>query len=217
MFEGFMMNKAVYYKYMFIIAGLWNILTALIFAILAPLIPSFLPFFGVEQDPVIYLWMYCFLLMVGISGFKYILVGLDITKNHLVISASMISKTSFFIILLVFFILGNIVWPLFAVGAIDLIVVALFIDSHFIPPVMFPEMVAMVSEENDQCVLRQPLLFQGIHDLSQLGIHKTGTCIIGSQEFPFVPVGEIVEDGSLARECVIVRGSPSIGYGRRCT
>ena len=124
------MNKAVYYKYMFIIAGLWNILTALIFGILAPLVSGFLPFFGVDQDPIIYVWMYSFLLMVGISGFKYILVGMDITKNHLVISASMISKTSFFIILLVFFILGDISWTLFIVGAIDLIIVALFIEFY---------------------------------------------------------------------------------------
>ena len=122
------MKKAVYYKYMFIIVGLWNLLTAVIFGLLSPLVDGFLPFFGLEQDPVIYFWLYSFLLMVGISGFKYILVGLDITKNHLVISASMISKTSFFIIILVFFVLQRIGWPLFIVGVIDLVAVALFIE-----------------------------------------------------------------------------------------
>ena len=86
------MNKAVYYKFMFIITGIWNMGTALLFAILAPLVPGFLDFFLYEHGTGTFIWMYSFLMLVAVFGFKYILVGLDITKNHLTISISIRSS-----------------------------------------------------------------------------------------------------------------------------
>ena len=124
------MNKAKYYKFMFIITGIWNIITAVIFGLLAPIVNGFLPFFGLVNDPKIYLWMYSFLMLVAFTGFKYILVGLDFTKNHLVISTGIMIKISFALILLVFFILGQIQWTLFIVGIIDLIFAALFVEFY---------------------------------------------------------------------------------------
>ena len=122
------MNKAVYYKFMFFFAGAWSIGAALVFGILSPLVPSFLPLFGLDQDPAIYFWLYCFLMLVLVSGFRHVLVGLDIRKNHLVVSSSIISQLSLFIIIMVFFILGRVGWPLILVGAVDLVIVALFIE-----------------------------------------------------------------------------------------
>ncbi len=125
------MNKAIYYKYLFIIAGFWNIGTALIFGIFAPLLSSFLPFFGLSTfNNEIYFWMYGFLILAAISGFKYFLVGLDITKNHLVVSSGLIAKFGIFILTLVFFILGTITWPLFVMGIINLIFTGLFIEFY---------------------------------------------------------------------------------------
>ncbi|HUT82254.1 MAG TPA: hypothetical protein VMZ29_13715 [Candidatus Bathyarchaeia archaeon] len=122
------MNKAIYYKTMFILAGIWNLLAAVIFSILAPTVSGFLEFFGLSTDPAIYLWMYSFLLLVAIFGFMYFLVGLDITKNHLVVSTGMISKMSYFIILLIFYILGDCGLYLLLVGIVDLVFVGLFIE-----------------------------------------------------------------------------------------
>ncbi len=122
------MNKAVYYKIMFILAGVWNLSAAVIFSVLAPTVNGFLGFFGLSDDRSIYLWMYSFLLMVFVFGFMYFLVGLDITKNHLVISTGMISKLSYFIVLLIFFILGDCGLYLLLVGVVDLVFVALFIE-----------------------------------------------------------------------------------------
>lgn len=124
------MNKAIYYKYMFIIAGLWEILLVFVFGIFSPIVDSFLPFFGLVKDPIIYFWLYSFLLLLAINGFEYILVGMDITKNHLVVSTSMISKSAFFIILVIFFILDKIQWPMFIFGVIELVIVALFIEFY---------------------------------------------------------------------------------------
>ncbi len=123
------MNKAVYYKYLFLIAGLLNIIFVVIFALLTLTVSSFLPFFGLST---LYaeagFWMYGFLLLSGIIGFNYFLVGLDFTKNHLVISSGMISKTTSFFLILAFFLYGTIDWPLLVLGAIQLIFVGLFIE-----------------------------------------------------------------------------------------
>ena len=125
------MNKAIYYKYLFIVAGFWNISTVLVFGIFAPLISGFLPFFGLFQHTrEIYFWLYAFLILAGMSGIKYFLVGLDITKNHLVVSTGLMAKFGFFILTLGSFILGIIAWPLFLMGVINLIFCGLFIEFY---------------------------------------------------------------------------------------
>jgi len=125
------MNKAVYYKYLFIVAGFWNIGAVLVFGILAPLVSGFLPFFGLSTiNNETYFWMYGFLMLGGIVGFKYFLVSLDITKNHLVISSGMIAKIAMFILTLVFFLMGTIGWPLLVMGIIHLILAGLFIEFY---------------------------------------------------------------------------------------
>ncbi|MHA1463245.1 MAG: hypothetical protein ACTSQ0_09280 [Candidatus Heimdallarchaeota archaeon] len=123
------MNKAVYYKYLFLIAGLLNIIFVVIFALLTLTVSSFLPFFGLSTlYAEVGFWMYGFLLLSGIIGFNYFLVGLDFTKNHLVISSGMISKTTSFFLILAFFLYGTFDWPLLVLGAIQLIFVGLFIE-----------------------------------------------------------------------------------------
>ena len=122
------MNKALYYKYMFMVAGIGYILAALIFAIIAPTIDNFLHFFGLDQNAQIWVWLYSYLLAIMSLGFMYFLVGLDITKNHLVISAGMIFKVSQFIIWLVIYLMDLSNLPLLIVAAVDLVFAVLFIE-----------------------------------------------------------------------------------------
>jgi len=122
------MNKAYYYKYMFMVAGVGYILAAVIFGVLAPRVPTFMPFFGLNQDIQIWVWLYSYLLIITSFGFMYFLVGLDITKNHLVISAGMIFKISQFILWLVIYLLDYCSLPLLLVGVVDLVFAALFIE-----------------------------------------------------------------------------------------
>ena len=129
MIVGFVMNKAKYYKIMFIIAGIWNIFIALLFGILTPLIDSFLPFFGMNK-PAIYFWIYGFFLLYGLFGFALVLVGLDITRNHLVVSSGMILKMLYFIYVLIFFILGDVNWVFLIIGGVELIFAGLFIEFY---------------------------------------------------------------------------------------
>ena len=134
-FESGLMNKAKYYKYMFIVNGIGYILCAIIFAILAPTVDGFMNLWGFQKLPTLdadvfgaYFWLYSYLILVGMYGFMYILVGLDITKNHLIISSGMIMKAAYFIIWLIFFIIGYCKWEFLVVGGIDLIFMVLFIE-----------------------------------------------------------------------------------------
>ena len=122
------MNKAFYYKYMFIVAGIGYIFAAVIFGVLAPTVANFMPFFGLDINIHIWVWLYSYLLAIASLGFMYFLVGLDITRNHLVISAGMIFKFCQFIIWLILYILGYCNLPLLIVGIVDLVFVALFIE-----------------------------------------------------------------------------------------
>ncbi|MGC9778529.1 MAG: hypothetical protein HZR80_04745 [Candidatus Heimdallarchaeota archaeon] len=117
------MNKAIYYKYMFMVAGIGYIL-----AVLAPTVDTFLQIFVIYKKPEIYIWLYSFLFLIINLGFMYFLVGLDITKNHLVVSAGILLKISLFMIYLIFFIMNLCGIPMLVVGAVDLVFAALFIE-----------------------------------------------------------------------------------------
>ena len=125
------MNKAIYCKFLFFFAGAWNILACITFAIFAPIFPLFFEFFGfVTATNEVFFWMYGFLIFGFVEGFGYFLVGLDITKNHLVISAGMFLKFFKAVLAVVFFILGTVKWPILVMGLMDLVLCALFIEFY---------------------------------------------------------------------------------------
>lgn len=122
------MNKALYYKYMFMVVGIGYILAAVVFGVIAPLVDNFMHFFGLAQNIEIWIWLYSYLLAIMSLGFMYFLVSLDITRNHLVISAGMIFKISQFILWLIVYLMGHCSYTLLIVGAVDLVFAALFIE-----------------------------------------------------------------------------------------
>jgi hypothetical protein len=110
------------------VAGIGYIIAAVVFAIIAPTIDNFMHFFGLAQDPQIWIWLYSYLLVIMSLGFMYFLVGLDITKNHLVISGGMIFKVIQFIVWLTVYLLGYCEYTLLIVGAVDLVFAVLYIE-----------------------------------------------------------------------------------------
>jgi hypothetical protein len=123
------MDKQRYYKIMFIICGSWDLALAVIFSILAPVVSTFFPFFGMIA-PQNFLWFYFYMVYLSISGVSFLLMSLDITKNHMVVSMGLIAKIVIFINLLVFFLLGYCNWIFFILGAIQLVEVALFLEFY---------------------------------------------------------------------------------------
>lgn len=130
--EEFVLNKAVYYKVLFVIAGISNILVAFVFALLFYLLDD-LTFFGIVPEGQlksgqVYLWLGSFAILVCVFGFMYILVGMDIRRNHLVISGGLIWKFTYFILVLIGFIIDKAGWPFLAVSIANLVFAALFIE-----------------------------------------------------------------------------------------
>ncbi len=130
--EEIVLNKAVYYKFLFIVAGVSNIVLAFVFSLLYYLLDD-LTFFGIIKEGgaksgQVYLWLGSFAILVCIFGFMYILVGMDIRRNHLVISGGLIWKFAYFIIVLIAFIIGKAGWPILTVSIANLVFAALFIE-----------------------------------------------------------------------------------------
>ena len=130
--EELVLNKAVYYKVLFIVAGVSNIVLAFVFSLLYYLLDD-LTFFGLIKESgvksgQVYLWLGSFAILVCIFGFMYILVGMDIRRNHLVISGGLIWKVAYFILVLIAFIIDKAGWPILTVSIVNLVFAALFIE-----------------------------------------------------------------------------------------
>ena len=130
--EELVLNKAVYYKVLFIVAGVSNIVLAFVFSLLYYLLDD-LTFFGIIKESgaksgQVYLWLGSFAILVCIFGFMYILVGMDIRRNHLVISGGLIWKFAYFILVLIAFIIDKAGWPILTVSIANLVFAALFIE-----------------------------------------------------------------------------------------
>ena len=132
--EELVLNKAVYYKVLFIVAGVSNIVLAFVFSLLYYLLDD-LTFFGLIKESgvksgQVYLWLGSFSILVCIFGFMYILVGMDIRRNHLVISGGLIWKFAYFILVLIAFIIDKAGWPILTVSIANLVFAALFIEFY---------------------------------------------------------------------------------------
>ncbi len=121
------MERKKYYKYVFIIGAIWNILVGLIFILTSPLVDSLMPIFNMEVPPSL-VFYHSFFGFVVFFGIGYYLVARDITKNHGIVVLGAILKTYVFILYLIYFVLGysNFLPILFVI--VDLIFACLFVE-----------------------------------------------------------------------------------------
>ena len=66
-------------------------------------------------------------------------------------------------------------------------------DGHLVPPSVFAKMVAMVSQENDHRIVPQLQTIHRIEQFSHLGIHESGTRMIGPFELTTILVRKGLE------------------------
>ncbi|MFW9923875.1 MAG: hypothetical protein ACFFDW_11380 [Candidatus Thorarchaeota archaeon] len=124
------MDKMKFYKIIFFIEAGWNMLLSALIIILALTLKD--PFFNLlgMDTPNNFVWFCLFWILVLIYGFCYMLVGLDLTKNHLVVSAGIIAKLAYFIAILIFFILGSCNWILFLTSIFSLVFAGFAIEFY---------------------------------------------------------------------------------------
>ena len=121
------MDKKNYYRYLFLIAALYNILNSVIFIGISIFGVDLFPLFGVAVPPSM-IWLQLSLFLILIFGIGYIFVFRDFGKNRGIVVIGGLAKLTFFIIVLVYFVLGDVNILIVLLGGIDLIMVILFIE-----------------------------------------------------------------------------------------
>ncbi len=122
------MDKEKYYKYLFLLAACYNILNALIFIVVSLLKdPAIFTLFGVLM-PNSMIWLQLSLLLILILGLGYIIVSMDLSQNHGLVIIGGISKVVFFIITLIYFVLGEVGIMVVLLGGVDILFVCLFAE-----------------------------------------------------------------------------------------
>ena len=121
------MDKKKYYKYLFLVAALYNILNSVIFIGISIFGVGLFPLFGVAVPPSM-IWLQLSLFLILIFGIGYIFVSRDLDKNRGLVITGALAKLTFFIIALSYFILGDVNILIILLGGIDMIMVILFIQ-----------------------------------------------------------------------------------------
>ena len=119
------MDKEKYYKILFIVAALYNILNACIFILISIVATDLFPLFGVAIPPSM-VWLQLSLILIALLGLGYFLVSRDISKNHGLVFIGGLAKLFFFLMSLIYFFKGDLNILIVILGSIDLTMVILF-------------------------------------------------------------------------------------------
>jgi len=117
-----------YYKSLFLVGGVWNIVVSLSLGMLALLVPSAWELFGMTVPPTLFF----FNMMIGfvfVFGIGYIVVSRNINENHaIVILGGVIAKLMVFAGCAVTVSLGQAKAIMLVIGTVDLLFAILFVE-----------------------------------------------------------------------------------------
>ena len=121
------MDKNSYYKYLFLIAALWNWVIAIMFMLIPILSPSSAADFGTEIPPT---WYFAegFFWFVFLFGLLFYVTAKNLEKYHDLATIFVAEKVGIFIISLVFFLIGDINIDTLLITVGDLIFGILFLE-----------------------------------------------------------------------------------------
>ena len=123
------MNRAAYYKALFIIGGVWNFILSVPFLLLSFFDRTLLSLFVVGIFTGATLMYYqVFLWFVIVFGIGYTIVGLNLDKNHGIVLLGVIAKILAFISFIAYYLSGDVPFSLAMIGIGDLIFAILFIE-----------------------------------------------------------------------------------------
>ncbi len=120
-------RKNTYYKYLFVIAAIWNIAFALGFLFLTRL---FLEMFGL-QTPASLVWLQLFFALVLVFGLGYYWVSRDLNNNRAIVVMGIVGKSLVFLIFAYHWMVGGIPTLVALAGSGDLLFAALFLEFIF--------------------------------------------------------------------------------------
>jgi hypothetical protein len=121
------MDRKSYYKYLFLIGAAWNILASLSFIFTSIFNLSAFPAYGIAV-PISMIWLQSFLFLVANLGIGYFIVSMDISKNHGIVIIGVIAKLGYFLICVIYLIIGDIGILTLLFASVDVIFAVLFIE-----------------------------------------------------------------------------------------
>ena len=121
------MEKATYYKWLFIIGAIFNWVMALSFFVGSVAIPEIFSLFGTSSPPTLF-FLHALLGLIAVYGVGYFIVGLDIQKNRGCVWLGVLSKLSFFAFCVVYFLIGDLSILIVIFGSFDFVFACLFLE-----------------------------------------------------------------------------------------
>jgi hypothetical protein len=121
------MEKKEYYKYLYLLAAIWNWIVAISLLLLSFVTPDVMISFGVDIPPSLVFLQMLFVL-VGIFGVGFFIIYRDIESNHGIVQMSVLEKLLFFLVFLIYFIIGDVGILVLLLVTVDLIFGILFIE-----------------------------------------------------------------------------------------
>lgn len=121
------MNKKTYYKYLFIIGAIFNWFMGVRFILTSILYPEIFEEFGTSYPPTLF-FLHSLLVLIITFGIGYFIVGMAITKNHGCVILGIVSKMLFFMMCVIYFLIGDLLMIIAILGSLDFIFACLFIE-----------------------------------------------------------------------------------------
>ncbi len=121
------MEKNTYYKYLFLIAALWNLIIGIVFVLVLIVSPNSATLF-ITALPPSFIWAYSFFFFVFLFGLLFYLTSRNIEKYQKLANIYVVEKFGVFVIFLIYLLLGDIKFIAFSLTIVDLIFGILFLE-----------------------------------------------------------------------------------------
>ncbi len=122
------LDKRKYYRYLFIIGAIWNWIVAIsLFSVSIFMLDFVTTLFGMAVPPSL-IWFHVIVALIFVFGIGYYIVGRDLSKNHGLVLIGALEKFLFFVILLIYFFLGDINILVLLLTGVDFIFGCLFVE-----------------------------------------------------------------------------------------
>lgn len=121
------MDKAKYYKYLFIIGAIFNWTVSSTLLVVSIYFHDIFALFGTSTPPTLF-FLHSLLGLIFIYGIGYFIVGLDIDKNRGCVWLGVLSKLTFFTFCVIYFLIRDLELIIVLLGSLDFIFACLFIE-----------------------------------------------------------------------------------------
>ncbi len=122
------LEKKKYYEYLFLIGAIWNWFVAISLFLMSIFMLDFTAALFEMEIPPSLVWFHVVVGVVFIFGFGYYLVSRDLGKNHGVVILGILEKFMFFIVLLIYFFLGDFNFFAVLLVAVDFVFGCLYLE-----------------------------------------------------------------------------------------